>query len=417
MYKAPRGTHDVLPDDYAVRTHILTTASRVAELAGYRPIATPIIEHADLFVRGIGDATDIVEKEMYIFEDRGGDRLALRPEPTAAICRAYLEHGLSNEPQPVKLWAHAINFRYERPQAGRYRQFEQFDLEALGVLDPALDAEVLDVGWRISQELGLEGLTLLLNSIGDREDRKAYVPVLRAHFESNLDAMCADCRGRFDRAPMRLLDCKKDSCKPFQEGAPTIAEHLRPESAAYFDAVKGQLAALEIPFREAPTLVRGLDYYTHTVFELVPAREGSQVTVLAGGRYDGLIEDLGGPPTPGIGFGMGLERIAINLREQDLAPGAGTGPRVVVVTLGEGTSEVGARLAARLRRAGVSATMTYGGRSMKAQMRHANRVGAELALIVGERELADGVVELRDLAASEQRQVALADVVGELTST
>ena len=299
MYKAPRGTHDLLADDYAVRTHIVTTAARVAELAGYRPIATPIIEDADLFVRGIGDATDIVEKEMYIFEDRGGDRLALRPEPTAAICRAYLEHGLANEPQPVKLWAHAINFRYERPQAGRYRQFEQFDIEALGVLDPALDAEVIDVGWRISQDLRLEGLTLLLNSIGDVEDRQAYVPLLRAHFEPHLDAMCADCQSRFDRAPMRLLDCKKGSCRPFQDGAPVLVEHLRPESAAYFDSVKRQLTALEIPFRETPTLVRGLDYYTHTVFELVPAREGSQVTVLAGGRYDTLIEQLGGRRRPG----------------------------------------------------------------------------------------------------------------------
>ena len=417
MYRAPRGTHDVLPDDYVVRTHILATAARVAELAGYRPIDTPIIEDADLFVRGVGDATDIVEKEMYIFDDRGGDRLALRPEPTAAICRAYLEHGLSNEPQPVKFWAHAINFRYERPQAGRYRQFEQFDLEALGVLDPALDAEVIQVGWHITQELGLEQLTLLLNSIGDREDRQIYVPLLRAHFEPNLSVLCGDCLGRFDRAPMRLLDCKKESCLPLQDGAPTIAEHLRPESAAHFDSVKRKLQALDIPFRETPTLVRGLDYYTHTVFELVPAREGSQVTVLAGGRYDGLIEDLGGPPTPGIGFGMGLERIAINLREQRLAPEAGSGPRVVVITLGQSTSQVGVQLAANLRRVGVSATMTYGGRSMKAQMRYANRIGAELALIVGERELADGAVQLRDLAASEQRRVALTDVVAELIAT
>ncbi|HJN92971.1 MAG TPA: histidine--tRNA ligase, partial [Dehalococcoidia bacterium] len=414
MFRAPRGTHDVLPDDFAVRAHILRTASRIAHLAGYRGIETPIIEDANLFSRGVGDGTDIVEKEMYVFEDRGGDRLALRPEPTASICRAYLEHGMGNEPQPVKLSCYVQNFRYERPQAGRYRQFSQFGLEAIGSFDPALDAEVIEVGWRIGEELGLTGLTLLLNSIGDTVDRQAYVPELRSHFQPHLETMCADCQGRFARAPMRLLDCKKDSCRPFQEGAPHITHHLRPESAQYYEAVKGHLTDLQIPFEEHPSLVRGLDYYTHTVFEIVPAQAGSQVTVLAGGRYDGLIEQLGGPSIPGIGFGMGVERMALNLTQQELAPDPPPGLAVVVITLGDGAARPGGKLAADLRRAGIGATLAFGGRSMKAQMRHANRSGARVAVILGERELAAGNAELRDLAGSSQRTVALDAVVTEL---
>jgi len=414
VFKAPRGTHDVLPGNFAVRAHILETAARIAHLAGYRDIETPLIEDANLFSRGVGDGTDIVEKEMYVFEDRGGDRLALRPEPTASICRAYLEHGMGNEPQPVKLCCYVQNFRYERPQAGRYRQFSQFDLEAIGSFDPALDAEVIEIGWRIGEELGLTGLTLLLNSIGDTEDRQAYVPELRAHFQPHLATMCADCQARFDRAPMRLLDCKKDSCRPLQDGAPHITDHLHPDSADYYAALKGHLTALQIPFQERPTLVRGLDYYTHTVFEIVPAQAGSQVTVLAGGRYDGLIEQLGGSPTPGIGFGMGVERMALNLTEQELAPEPPPGPSVLIITLGEGTSQPGGKLAADLRRAGIGATLAFGGRSMKAQMRHANRSGARVAVILGERELAEGRAEIRDLAVSDQRTVALDAVVAEL---
>jgi len=414
VFRAPRGTHDVLPADFAIQRYVGETAARVAALAGYEPIATPVIEDADLFVRSVGDGTDIVEKEMYLFDDRGGDRLALRPESTAAVCRAYLEHGLANQPQPVKLYYEQPNFRYERPQAGRYRQHTQFGIEAIGVLDPALDAEVIELGWRIAEELGLRELTLLLNSIGDAEDRRAYVPLLQEHFRPHLASLCEDCRNRFERAPMRLLDCKKGSCLPYQQGAPHIAASLRPESAAFYAALKEVLTRLAIPFREEPTLVRGLDYYTHTVFELVPAREGSQVTLLAGGRYDGLIEAIGGPATPGIGFGMGIERMALNLKEQDLAPEAADKPDVFIVGLGEEAAPTAARIAADLRRVGLGATMAYGGRSLKAQLRQANRMEARFAVIVGERELAEGVAEIRDLGRSEQHSVALADVVTEL---
>ena len=416
MYRAPRGTHDLLPDAAAVHQHIAATAQQVAGRAGYRPIEPPTFEHADLFIRGVGEGTDIVEKEMYVFEDRGGDRMALRPEGTASVCRAYLEHGMANEPQPSKLHYVLPIFRYERPQAGRFRQHTQFGIEAIGVRDPALDAEVIEIGWRITQALGLRDLTLLLNSIGDGEDRETYVPLLRDHFSPHLDAMCADCRARFDRAPLRLLDCKKRSCAPFQAKAPLIADHLRPESQEFYDAVKAHLEMLGIPVQEQPTLVRGLDYYTHTVFEIVPAKAGSQVTVLAGGRYDGLIEELGGPSTPGIGFGMGLERLALNLGEQDLAPPPPAAPAVLIVTMGDSAGPTASRISAELRQAGISATMTFGNRSMKAQLRQANRSGARLAIILGEREMEAGIAEIRDLERSEQRSVALDQIVADLQS-
>ncbi len=416
QFKAPRGTHDSLPADEWVRRHIVTTACAAAEAAGYRPVEPPTFESADLFIRSVGTDTDIVEKELYLFEDRGGDRLALRPEGTASICRIYLEHGLANEPQPVKLSYHLPIFRYERPQAGRFRQHTQFGLEAIGVRDPALDAEVLDLAWRIPRALGLTGLTLLLNSIGDAEDRRAYVPILRRHFHPHLAQLCADCRRRFERAPLRLLDCKKESCRPHQQGAPVITAHLRPESMAFYASVKAHLAALAIPFAEQPTLVRGLDYYTHTVFEIVPPRSGSQVTLIAGGRYDGLMEALGGPPTPGIGFGMGLERMALNLADQGVAPAPPSAPPVLLIPLGDAASVAALRLSAALRDAGIGATLAFGGRSLKAQLRHADHSSARLAVIVGERDLAAGQVTLRDLATGTQNVLPLAGAVAAVQS-
>ena len=413
-YRAPRGTHDSLPADQALRQHILTAARRIAERAGYRPIEPPTFEQADLFIRGVGAGTDIVEKEMYLFDDRGGDRLALRPEGTASVCRAYLEHGLDKDPQPSKFYYHLPIFRYERPQAARYRQHTQFGIEALGLRDPALDAEIMEIGWRITEALGLRNLTLLLNSIGDLEDRQRYVPLLRAHFAPHLAALSPDDQRRFERAPLRLLDSKEESARSLQATAPLITKHLRPESRAFYEEVKRHLTALGIPYEERPTLVRGLDYYSHTVFEIVPPVAGSQVTIVAGGRYDGLIEELGGPPTPGSGFGLGLERLALNLQEQGLAPPPPPAPAILLVAL---TAEAGptvTRLASDLRQAGVSATLSFGQRSLKAHLRHADRCGARLVVIVGERELQTGEAILRDLQSSAQRTLPLAQIVQEV---
>ncbi len=416
QFQTPRGTRDLLPQDYDVHAHILGHAREQARLAGFGFIEPPTFEHAELFARGVGEGTDIVEKEMYIFDDRGGDRLALRPEGTASVCRAYLQHGMANLSQPVKLAYHLPIFRYERPQAGRFRQHTQFGVEAIGVRDPGLDAEIIDLGWRIAQSLGLRDLKILLNSIGDVEDRRSYVPLLKAHFEPHLERIAPDDRARWDRAPMRLLDSKDDRTRPLQQGAPIITDHLRPESAAYYYAVKSHLEALDIPYEERPTLVRGLDYYTHTVFEIVPAdADGSQVTVLAGGRYDGLIEQIGGPPTPGIGFGMGIERMAHHLREQGLVDDPEPAVEVLIASLGEGAEIAASGIAGALRRHGFAATLAFGGRSLKAQLRQANRIGARYAVIAGARDLAEGRVTIRDLASSEQWPVGLDDVVGKLT--
>ncbi len=415
QFQTPRGTRDLLPADHVVHRHVLEHAHEQARLAGFGFIEPPTFEHAELFARGVGEGTDIVEKEMYIFEDRGGERLALRPEGTASVCRAYLQHGMANLSQPVKLAYHLPIFRYERPQAGRFRQHTQFGVEAIGVRDAALDAEVIDLGWRIAQTLGLRDLKILINSIGDIEDRQAYVPLLKSHFEPHLDQIAPDDRARWDRAPMRLLDSKDERTKPFQVGAPAIIDHLRPESREYFESVKAHLSALDIPFEESPSLVRGLDYYTHTVFEIVPVEaRGSQVTVLAGGRYDGLIEQIGGPPTPGIGFGMGIERIAHHLREQGLAPDAASSTEVLIATLGEGADLAASKIAGELRRRGVSATLAFGDRSLKAQLRQANRSGARFAIIAGARDLAEGQVTIRDLRSSEQHTTQLSDVVSEV---
>ena len=416
QFQTPRGTRDLLPEDYNIHTHILDHAREQARLAGFGFIEPPTFEQAELFARGVGESTDIVEKEMYIFEDRGGDRLALRPEGTASVCRAYLQHGMANLSQPVKLAYHLPIFRYERPQAGRFRQHTQFGVEAIGVRDPALDAEVIDLGWRVAQSLGLTDLKILLNSIGDLEDRQAYVPLLKAHFEPHLNDIAPDDQSRWDRAPMRLLDSKDDRTKPYQHGAPVITDHLRPESEVYYESVKSHLEALDIPYEERPTLVRGLDYYTHTVFEIVPAdAEGSQVTVLAGGRYDGLIEQIGGPPTPGIGFGMGIERMAHHLREQGLVSEDSSGTQVLIAALGEGADLAASKIAGDLRRHGIAATLAFGGRSLKAQLRQANRVGARFAVIAGARDLAEGRVTIRDLKSSDQHEVELDRVVGQIS--
>ena len=416
-FQTPRGTRDLLPEDVTIHQHVLSHAREQAELAGYGFIEPPTFEHADLFARGVGESTDIVEKEMYIFEDRGGERLALRPEGTASVCRAYLQHGMANWSQPVKLAYHLPIFRYERPQAGRFRQHTQFGVEAIGVRDAALDAEVIDLGWRIAQSLGLSDLKILLNSIGDMVDRRAYVPKLKEHFEPHLDTIAPDDRARWDRAPMRLLDSKDDRTKPFQAGAPLITEHLRAESMVYYESVKAHLDALDIPYEERPNLVRGLDYYTHTVFEIVPTTTaGSQVTVLAGGRYDGLIEQIGGPPTPGIGFGMGIDRMALQLQQQGLAPSQTAAADVVIAALGDDADVAASQIAGQLRRQQISATRIFGGRSLKAQLRQANRSGARHVVIIGARELAESQATVRHLESGEQQQIPLDQLIDVLSA-
>jgi histidyl-tRNA synthetase len=415
-YKAPRGTQDILPADQPYWDIIRGTASRLACAFGYGHIETPVFEEASLFTRGVGEVTDIVQKEMYIFEDRGGGELALRPEGTAPVCRAYLEHGMHNQPQPVRLWYWTPIFRYDRPQAGRYRQHHQFGIEAIGEADSAVDAEVIELLWRLCEELGLTNLTLQLNSIGDKQCRPRYLEVLRDYYRDKLDRVCEDCRARFDRNPLRLLDCKQERCQPTIAGAPAITEHLCEDCDAHFTGLKALLEVAGVPFSDNPRLVRGLDYYTRTVFEVTPPEEGQQSTIGGGGRYDGLIELLGGRPTPGVGFASGIERIILNLKRQNVPFPDKMTAGVYIAIQSPSARIVAFRLASDLRRAGVVAIVGAWDRSLKSQMGHADKLDATYAAILGERELADGTATLKHLANGTQETLPLSDIPARVSS-
>jgi histidyl-tRNA synthetase len=407
-YRAPRGVADVLPADQPYWRWVSETARRVAESYGYDRINTPIFEYKGVYVRPGAEGTDVVDKEMYVFEDRGGDELALRPEGTAGVTRAYLEHGMSSWPQPVRLYYVVPNFRYDRPQAGRYRMFYQFGVEVIGDGDPAIDAEVIDLQRSFYDALGIHDYRLILNSIGDQVCRPAYIEKLRAYYAGKLDRMCGDCRRRYEVNPLRLLDCKNEPCQPFKAGAPKIADNLCEPCAEHFATVRRLIEGLGIAYTLEPTLARGLDYYTRTAFEFEPPDAGQQSALGGGGRYDGLIEQLGGPPTPGIGFGTGIERVILNLKRLELAPPAEHEPTLdVYVAIADAEALARAmQLAHDLRaEAGVNVVTGNANRSLRAQLRHANSLKARYALILGSEELTTNTVTLRDLKTSEQERL------------
>ena len=405
MYRAPRGTTDILPEEQAYWRYVEQKAVDICQLYGYERIDSPIFEEAGLFTRSVGQGTDIVEKEMYTFADKGGNQITLRPEGTAPVCRAYLEHGLHNLPQPVKLYYIASIFRYERPQAGRYRQHYQFGYEAIGDDDPALDAEVIDMAWQFFLSLNLRHLTLQLNSIGCRQCRPAYLSALKAYYADHKEGLCPDCKTRLKRNPLRLLDCKKPSCQKAANAAPRSADHLCPGCATHFNQLREYLNLLGIPFEVNHRLVRGLDYYTRTVFEIQPESGGAQSTIGGGGRYDDLIEELGGKPTPAIGLAAGIERIILNLKKQAVSIPPPPKPRVFVACIGEEARVEAIKLASRLRQAGIGTLLATGSRSLKAQLRQANNLGIPHAVIVGEEEVKSGTVILRDMANARQETV------------
>ncbi len=410
-FQAPRGTKDVLPEDEAYWSFVRRTGEHTAQLFGYRFIETPVFEDARLFLRGAGEGTDIAEKEIYIFEDRGNDKLALRPEGTANVCRAYLEHGMQTLPQPVRLFYISPVFRYDRPQAGRFRQHTQLGVEAIGDGSALIDAEVIDLLSSFYDALGLSGLSLQLNSIGDPSCRPAYIEALRSYYSNHLSEICDDCKMRYEKNPMRLLDCKEDRCQAIAVDAPLIGDHLCAACEEHFAALQSHLSALDIGFDVSPRLVRGLDYYTRTVFEFQPPEEGAQSTVGGGGRYDGLIELLGGKPTPGTGFGTGFERIILNLKRQNVTVPEVGGVRVYVAHASEASQAAAIKLARELRQADVKTVVGGSGRSLKAQLRHAGGLEATYAAIIGDRELEKDEVALRSMADGEQRQVPRSDVL------
>ena len=405
MFQAPRGTADILPDAQAYWRFVRSRSERVAASFDYRRIDTPVFEDAGLFVRGIGEVTDIVEKETYTFEDRGGDLLTLRPEGTAPVCRAYLENGLHNLPQPVRLYYLCPVFRYERPQSGRYRQHNQFGIEALGDADASIDAEVIELGWRLLESMGLKEMSLSVNTTGDSQCRPSYIGSLQAYYREHTGEICHDCTRRLEENPLRLLDCKQDSCQPIIDGAPHSVEYLCDQCAAHWHDLLGYLEAVGLSYRIEHRLVRGFDYYTRTVFEITPPVEGRQSTLLGGGRYDGLIEALGGRPTPGVGFGMGIERVIANLQREGVEVAEEGETKVLVAHVGEAAKRASIALCSELRRAGVAATLGPAGRGLRSQLRYAASVQATHALILGDDELSKDAIILRDLANGEQREL------------
>ena len=416
MYQAPRGTRDILPQEQACWRYIEEKATHVSQLYGYSRIDTPAFEDTGLFIRSVGQGTDIVEKEMYTFADRGGNQLTLRPEGTAPVCRAYLEHGMNNQPQPVKLYYLAPIFRYERPQAGRYRQHYQFGYEAIGDADPALDAEVIDIAWRFFEFLGLKNLSLLINSIGCRKCRPDYLAILRKYYAEHSAELCPECKVRLERNTLRLLDCKKPLCQQLAVSAPRSIDCLCPGCQEHFNQLKKYLGQLELPFIENHCLVRGLDYYTRTVFEIQPEMGGAQSTVGGGGRYDDLIEELGGKPTPAVGFACGIERLILNLRKQKVAIPPLPKPEVFLAHIGDKAGDEAVKLVARLRQAGIGVLLASSSRSLKAQLRQANSFDAHYAVIIGEQEVVAGTVILRDMTTARQKAVPLAGLEEKLRS-
>ena len=410
-YQRPTGTLDVLPEDQPYWYHVRARARHLAELAGFERIDVPIFEATELFARGVGEGTDIVEKEMYSFTDKGGNELTLRPEFTASVVRAYIENGMHVLPQPVKLYTFGPIFRYERPQAGRFRQHTQFNAEILGEQDPAADVEVMTLVWDLYAGLGFHDLVFQLNSTGCPRCRPDYVAVLKDHYVGHRDAICQDCRRRLERSPLRVLDCKADQCQPIIAGAPRFLDHLCAECADHFGTLREYLDLLGRNYAINHRLVRGLDYYTKTVFEVWAAGIGAQSAVCGGGRYDGLAELLGGPPTPGVGFGSGLERIILVMKQLNVEIPPLPAPPVFLAHLGREARREALRLADALRRADVGTYLAFGERGLRSQLREADKRSVRYTVILGEDELATGTATVRDMQAGEQTSVELAGLV------
>ena len=401
-YRTPRGVVDILPDEQPLWNKVKTTAIQTAHQFGYQQIDTPVFEHTDLFRRGVGNETDIVQKEMYSFSDLGGESLTLRPEGTAPVSRSYIQHGMHNLPQPVRLFYIAPMFRYDRPQAGRYRQHHQFGCEAIGDPSPTIDAEIIEIGLRYINELGLSDVSVRINSIGDPETRTRYADDLRNHYAKYINHLPKVDRDRLERAPLRLLDSKEPATRNLIADAPKSLEYISSEAQNHWETLLDLLDGLKTAYPTFNyhidhTLVRGLDYYNRTVFEFEPSDKGSQTSLFGGGRYDPLIALLGGNPTPGVGFGSGIERIILEIQRQESLKIDAPSANAVIVHVGEDATQRANSLAAQLRKHGLSVIMAPAGKSMRAQMRYANRTNANYAIIIGKRELEQGISAIKPL--------------------
>lgn len=408
--QALRGTQDILPNDIYKWSYMENIIRDLCALYGYGEIRTPIFEETKLFLRGIGDTTDVVTKEMYTFEDRGGRSITLRPENTASAVRAFLEHKLYGDQGVHKLFYIGSMFRYDRPQAGRYREFHQFGVEILGASSPLADVEVIVLAYRLFQKLGLQNLELRINSIGDKNCRNAYKKELISYYESQKDMLCEDCKQRLYKNPLRLLDCKEDNCKILAKNAPVITNYLCEECHNKFEKVKSGLTALHISYVVDPGLVRGLDYYTNTAFEIQYPPLGAQSAICGGGRYDKLVEEMGGPDVPGIGFAVGLERLLLALEGQNLIPNCPQKSSVYIVALGEKAEIEGLKIQGELREKGVMTYMDLQEKSLKGQMKQAGKVQSIYAVIIGENEMEQGKATVKHMQTGEQSEISFSQV-------
>jgi histidyl-tRNA synthetase len=411
LYQRPTGTLDILPEDQPYWYHVRARARCLAELNGFERIDVPVFEVTELFARGVGEGTDIVDKEMYSFTDKGEREITLRPEFTAGIVRAYIENGMHTRSQPVKLYTFGPIFRYERPQAGRYRQHTQFNIEILGEQGPLADLEVMLLAWDLYADLGFHDLAFQLNSTGCPQCKPGYGAMLADYYTAHRDEICEDCLRRLERSPLRVLDCKSEQCQLIVADAPRIIDYLCAECDEHLATLREYLDLLGRRYTINHRLVRGLDYYTKTVFEVWATGIGAQAAVCGGGRYDGLAELLGGPPTPGVGFGSGLERIILVMRQLGVEVPPLPAPPVYLAHLGPQAKREALRLAYDLRGEGVGAWVAFGSRGLKSQLREAGKRGARYAVILGEDELAAGIARVRDMQAGEQESVELAGLV------
>ena len=416
-FQAPRGTADHLPQEQKYWRDIESKATDVAARFGFGRIDTPTFEDSNLFIRSVGEGPDIVEKEMYTFDARGGASITLRPEGTAPVCRAYREHGMHNLPQPVRMYYFCPVFRYERPQAGRFRQHHQFGVEVLGDADPSVDVEVIEVAWELMIGLGLNEINLLINNVGDAQCRPAYVAKLKEYYSRHQASLCLDCKARLERNPLRLLDCKVETCHAIGNDAPRSAENLCEECSDHWTKLLSYLDIMQLPYQIDHRLVRGLDYYTRTVFEVQPVDGGGQSTICGGGRYDGLITELGGRETPGIGFATGLERLTLNLKRSEVQVPDIPSPKYLVANVGDSARNAALELSVNLRRAGVGAILSSGSRGLRGQMRQANALEIPYALILGDDEIEKGEVVVRDMESSVQESKPLAEFMEEVSKS
>lgn len=412
--KAPRGTNDILPSDIYKWQFVEEKMLETAALYGFNEIRTPVFEHTEVFNRSVGDTTDVVQKEMYTFEDKGGRSITLRPELTAGVVRSVIEHGEINNALPLKVCYVGSCYRYEKPQAGRLREFHQFGVECFGAGEPAADAEVILLAKSVLASIGITELSLEINSIGCPECRKKYNDALKKYFNDNIDNLCGTCKDRLERNPMRILDCKSPVCKEIAADAPVMIDYLCDECKTHFEQVKEHLSAADVAFTVNPKIVRGLDYYTKTVFEFVSGSIGAQSTVCGGGRYDGLVSQMGGPQLPALGFAMGIERILMVAEASGIEYPTPCGPDVYIAPMGKDAQLYATRLCADLRAEGFAALTDISGRGLKAQMKYANKCGVKFTVVLGDDELANKVCKIKDMATGEETETNLDGFVEEV---